>query len=177
MQFLLDKSQTFTRAGAVRIDDSIRAYVYCILGSQAQTRSNIMKSLECQQNFVDLLESHINSLFSIPESIQKYQDAISNTGVRINYAVGIGLYMIPSDLVLKVGVTQKYNNNLVIANDDAEIGINEDINLIAAQRALDLPTTEAPAPKEASSRSSNTTEIAVGISFVVFISFLAFYSK
>jgi len=61
MQFLLDKSQGFTRAGAVRIDDSIRAYIYCILGSQAQTRSNIMKSLECQQNFVDLLESHINS--------------------------------------------------------------------------------------------------------------------
>jgi len=42
---------------------------------------------------------------------------------------------------------------------------------------LDLPTTEATAPKEASSRSSSTTEIAVGISFVVFISFLAFYSK
>ena len=76
MQFLLDKSQGFTRASAVRIDDSIKAYVYCILGSQAQTRSNIMKSLECQQNFVDLLESHINSLFSIPESIHKYQDAI-----------------------------------------------------------------------------------------------------
>jgi len=90
-----------------------------------------------------LLEPHINSLLSISESIQKYQDAISNTGVRINYAVGMGLYMILSDLVLKVGVTQKYNNNVVIANDYAEIGINENINLIAAQRALDLPTTKA----------------------------------
>jgi len=85
--------------------------------------------------------------------------------------------MIPSDLLLKVGVTQKYNNNLVIANDYAEIGINEGINLIAAQRALDLATTEAPAPEEAGSRSSNTTEIAFEISFVVFIFFLAFYSK
>ena len=90
-----------------------------------------------------MLEPHINSLLSISESIQKYQDAISNTGVRINYAVGMGLYMILSDLVLKVGVTQKYNNNVVIANDYAEIGINENINLIAAQRALDLPTTKA----------------------------------
>ena len=93
MQFLLDKSQGFTRAGVVRINDSIRAYVHCILGSQAHTQSNIMKLLECQQNFVDLLESHINSLFLISESIQKYQDAISNTNVRINYAVGIGLYL------------------------------------------------------------------------------------
>jgi len=104
MQFLLDKSQGFTQVGAVRIDDIIRACVYCILNSQPKTRSNIIKSLECQQNFVDLLKSHINSLFLIPESIQKYQDAISNTGVRINYAVSIGLYMILSDLVLKVSV-------------------------------------------------------------------------
>jgi len=63
MQFILEKSRGFTRAGIIRIDDSIRAYVYCILGSQAQTRSNIMKSLECQQNFVDLLESDVKSLF------------------------------------------------------------------------------------------------------------------
>jgi len=70
-----------------------------------------MKSLECQQNFVDLLESNVKSLCSIPESIRKYQDAISNTNVRINYAVGIGWYMIPSNLVLHVGVIQKYNNS------------------------------------------------------------------
>jgi len=107
VQFILEKSLGFTRAGVIRIDDSIRAYVYCILGSQAQTRSNIMKSLECQQNFVDLLESNVKSLFSIPESIRKYQDAISNKNVRINYAVGIGLYMIPSNLVLQVGVIKQ----------------------------------------------------------------------
>ena len=75
VQFILEKSLGFTRAGVI----SIRAYVYCILGSRAQTRSNILKSLECQQNFVDLLESNVKSLFSISESIRKYQDAISNT--------------------------------------------------------------------------------------------------
>ena len=95
-----------------------------------------MKSLECQQNFVDLLESNVKSLFSIPESIRKYQDAISNTNVRINYAVGIGLYMIPSNLVLQVGVIQKYNNNLVIADDSTEIGENEDINPLDSAAAV-----------------------------------------
>ena len=67
-------------------------------------------------------------MFSNPESIRKYQDAISNTNVRINYAVGIGLYMIPSNLVLHVGVIQKYNNNIVTADDSTEIGENEDIS-------------------------------------------------
>ena len=63
VQFILEKSLGFTRAGVIRIDDSIKAYVYCILGSQTQTRSNIIKSLECQQNFVDLLESNVKVWF------------------------------------------------------------------------------------------------------------------
>jgi len=37
-QFILEKSKGLTKAGMVRIDDSIRTYVYCILGSQAQMR-------------------------------------------------------------------------------------------------------------------------------------------
>ena len=76
-QFIPSKSDGFTRSGAVRLDDSIRNYVHCILGSQAQTRSNILKSFETQQYFVDLLEQNIKSMFSIPESIDKYQDAIT----------------------------------------------------------------------------------------------------
>jgi len=32
--------------------------------------------------------------------------------------------MIPSNLVLQVGVIQKYNNNVVIADDSTEIGEN-----------------------------------------------------
>jgi len=87
VQFILKKSRVFSLypSGAIRIDDSIRTYVYCIQESQAQTRSNIMKSLECQQNFVDLLESNVKSLFSIPERIRKYPDAMSSTNVRITH--------------------------------------------------------------------------------------------
>ena len=130
-QFLLRKldSDSFTRAGIVRLDDSIREYVYCILGSQAQTRSNILTSLETQQTFVDLLEQNIKSMFSIPESIDRYQSSISKTNVRINYVIGIGLYMIPSDLVLKVGSVQKYNNNILIADKSLKIGYNAALNI------------------------------------------------
>jgi len=180
-QFILEKSKGFTRAGAVRIDDSIRTYVYCVLGSQAQTRSNIMKSFECQQNFVNLLESSVKSLFSIPESIQKYQDAISRTGVRINYAIGIGLYMISSDLNLQVGIIQKYNNNLVIANDSTKIGENEDINLpkptpnhTPVIKLDDTTITEVtPIPEQ----SNYTPEIGAGVSILVFSLFLLFSSR
>ena len=127
-QFMLEKSQGFTKAGIVRLDDSIRTYVYCILGSQAQTRSSILTSRETQQYFVDLLEQNIKSQFSIPESITKYEDSVTKTNAKIDYVIGIGLYMMPTDLVLKVGSIQKYNNNIVIAKEGIAIGHNENLN-------------------------------------------------
>src|SRR5271155_5206026 len=103
-------------------------YVYCILGSQVQTRSSILTSKETQQYFVDLLELNIKSLFSIPESITKYEESITKTNSKIDYVVGIRLYMMPTDLVLKVGSIQRYNNNIVIAREGITIGHNEKLN-------------------------------------------------
>ena len=40
--FVLDKSSGFTQAGVSRINDSIRAYVWAILGAQSQTKSSIL---------------------------------------------------------------------------------------------------------------------------------------
>ena len=42
--FVLDKSDGVTQAGVTRLDDSIRTYVWAILGSQAHTRSNILSA-------------------------------------------------------------------------------------------------------------------------------------
>jgi len=179
-QFILETSQGFTRAGAVRLDDSIRNYVHCILGSQAQTRGNILTSLETQQYFVDLLEENIKSMFSIPESIAKYQDAITMTNSRIDYVVAIGLYMIPSDIVLKVGVLVGYNNNIVITSDSMKIGQNEHINQIQIPSIpnsmnKDLPSSQNDIAKpQITSASVNPVYVGVGISFVLLILFYGF---
>jgi len=77
-QFIPETSSDFTRAGVVRLNDSIQNYVHCVLGSQAQTRSSILTSRETQQYFVNLLEETLRE-FSIPEGIAKYQDAITET--------------------------------------------------------------------------------------------------
>jgi len=127
-QFFLEMSNGFTRSGFVRLDDSIRTYSYCILGSQAQTRSNILSSAETQQNFVDLLEKNINSQFSIPESITQYQNSITSTNAKVDYVVSEGLYMIPSDLSLRVGAIHGYNNNILVAEKSLKIGHNESVN-------------------------------------------------
>jgi hypothetical protein len=146
-QFIPGKTEGFTRSGAVRIDDSIRNYVHCVLGSQGQTRSSILKSFETQQYFVDLLEQNIKSMFSIPESIDKYQDAITKTNSRIDYVIAIGLYMIPSDLVLKVGTLVGYNNNIMIATSGMKIGQNEQVNKTPVPALKQSPKSEAPTPE------------------------------
>jgi len=121
-QFIPETSSQFTRAGVVRLDDSIRNYVHCVLGSQVRTRLSILTSLETQQYFVHLLEENIKSEFSIPESIAKYQDAITKTYSKIDYVVAVGVYMIPSYLVLKSVPLAGYNNNIVIASSNMKIG-------------------------------------------------------
>jgi len=175
-QFILEKSRGFTKAGMVRIDESIRAYVYCILGSQAQTRSNILTSAETQQNFVDLLEQSIKSLFSIPESIEKYQNAISNTNCRVDFVVGTGLYMIPADMVLKVGSLEKYNNNIVIASNDMEIGQINDLNIITVPTSVHSPkdTQSFVDPHIQPQDLLNPVYIGMGASICVFLMFYIF---
>ena len=42
--FVLDKSEGFTQAGVERRNDSIHTYVWAILGAQAQTPSDIIKT-------------------------------------------------------------------------------------------------------------------------------------
>ena len=169
-QFIPEKSEGFTRAGAVRIDDSIRNYVHCVLGSQAQTRSNILKSLKTQQYFVDFLEENIKSMFSIPESIAKYQDAIAKTNARIDYAVAIGLYMIPSDLVLKVGTLVGYNNNIVIATAGMKIGQNEQINRAQVPSLRQDPKPVTPIIRN--SISVSPVHVSFGISLLVMLVFI-----
>lgn len=179
-QFIPEKSEGFTRAGAVRIDDSIRNYVHCVLGSQAQTRSNILRSLETQQYFVDLLEENIKSMFSIPESIAKYQDAITKTNSRVDYAVAIGLYMMPSDLGLKVGTLIGYNNNVVIATADMKIGQNEQVNKIQVPGLQLKVQDRVDEITEASSKNSSIISpvyLSVGISLLVLLMFYGMTSE
>ncbi len=167
-QFIPSKSDGFTRSGAVRIDDSIRNYVHCILGSQAQTRSSILKSFETQQYFVDLLEQNIKSMFSIPESIDKYQDAITKTNSRIDYVIAVGLYMIPSDLVLKVGKLVGYNNNIVVATSEMKIGKNEQVNTIQVPAIVKNPPENVQVePLPPKSVEVSPVYVSLGISVLI----------
>ena len=47
---------------------------------------------------------------------------------KVDFSVGIGIYMLPSNLNLNIGKTKGYNSKVLVSNTDMKIGSNRDIN-------------------------------------------------
>ena len=129
--FVLDKSNGFTQAGVARINDSIRTYVWSIVGVQSQARSSILgtgKAFDAQKQFLANAEDVINSEVDLPGSMERYQLVLQYARSKVDFVVGLGLYMIPSDMDLYIGTINGYNNLITIATDDLQLGHNDTIN-------------------------------------------------
>ena len=125
--FVDDFSEGFTRAGISRINDSIRVYVWAILGAQSQTRSSIIDS-DAQKQFLANVEDAIESVVDLPSSIERYRSTLRYAQSKLDFVVGRGLYMLPSNMDLHVGTINGYNNLIQIASDDMKLGFNADAN-------------------------------------------------
>ena len=115
-----------------RLNQSIEAYVYCILGAQVNARSSILgdfgSAKEAQREFLILMEDAIRQP-DISKSIQRFQLAIDEAKVRLDLAISPGTWLMPSNLVLNTQSTVGYNNNLKKANGDMKLGVNSEVNL------------------------------------------------
>jgi hypothetical protein len=122
-----DHTKGLTNSGIIRLNDSIRAYVYCLLGAQVQARQT-GSSLEAQQQFLVLVNDLIVKKQSLEESISNFEDALSKTRGKINYVIAKGLYMLPADMNLnKLGQSVKgFNDQIKIAQGFDGIGIKPD---------------------------------------------------
>ena len=184
--FILDKSEGFTHPGVERLNDSIRTYVWAILGAQAQTRTGILTlrgnttSFDAQKQFLANIEDAISSPVDLPSAISRYQDVLQYAGSEVNFAFGIGLYMAPADMLLRVGSTAGYNNEIVVATADQKLGVNSGIN-VALLPAPDstgetglvkpqIPMALAPQPDpvallqpEGQAHSDGLTALVVGV--------------
>ena len=77
-----------------RLNDSIRTYVWAILGAQAQTRSNILKTgtgFDAQKQFLADIEDAIASPVDIPSSISRYQKTLQYASTLLDFVYGIRL--------------------------------------------------------------------------------------
>ena len=99
-RWILEKS-----VGLLGILESVRAYAYLILSSQASVRPSIVgntaSALTAQSAFLNNFENVVNRRVDIREDIKRYQDTLSYASSKIDYSVGQNIYMLPSDTNLK----------------------------------------------------------------------------
>ena len=98
-QWILEASDGFTDEGLLMILESVRAYAYLILSSQASARSSIVENtasaLTAQSAFLNNFENVVNRRVDIREDIKRYQDTLSYASSKVDYSVGESIYMIP----------------------------------------------------------------------------------
>ena len=129
--FFPPKSVGLTKAGLARINQSIEAFVYCILGSQVQTRSSIIGdggiAQETQKVFLQLFESSVVER-DISKSIQRYQFALQQAKQKLDFAVAVGCWLLPSSMIINAHSVVGYNNRLQKATANMRFGLNETVN-------------------------------------------------
>ena len=139
--FVPDQTGGLTLNGLGRINRSIEAFGYCILGAQANTRSSILGTLgtarNTQTDFLVLIEDSIKTL-NVSNGPVKYQDAIQATKVRLNLAVVRGVLLLPSRMIINTESIVGYNNNLRRATDDMKLGVNNQVNQDTKKASLKL---------------------------------------
>ena len=106
-RWIFKKSDDFTDVGLYKISESIRAYAYLVLSSQASARSGIVdnaaSALTAQSAFLNNLENIVNQRVDIREYIIHYQDTLSYVSSKVNYSVGQNIHTLPSNMNLKSG--------------------------------------------------------------------------
>ena len=129
--FCPNVAEGLTQAGLSRINQSIEAFVYCVLGSQVNVRSSILgsggRAKEAQSEFLVLVEDSIRQP-DLAKSVQRYQLAVDEAKVRLNLAVCPGAWLMPASMVINTESTIGYNNQLKQAIPGMKLGVNDEVN-------------------------------------------------
>ena len=131
--WIIEKSVGFTDVGLLRISESVRACAFLILSSQASARSsiigNLASSLTAQSAFLNNFENVVNRSVNIQEDIKRYQETLSYASSKVDYSVGENLFMLPSNIELRItSGTVGYNNKILVSDGKFNLGKNDEVN-------------------------------------------------
>ena len=161
-RWIIEKSVGFTDVGLYRISESVRAYAYLILSSQASARSSIVGNtagaLTAQSAFLNNFENVVNHRVNIQEDIKRYQDTLSYASSKVDYRVGENIYMLPSDMNLNIRLgTVRYNNKILVSDGKFSLEKNKKVN------SLETPAikshTQTPATHKDLAQTTEQTAI------------------
>ena len=139
-RWIIEKSDGLTTLGIQKLSESVRDYAYLILTSQTSTRGPIVgheaRNLDAQRTFLNTFENIVNRRVNIPEDIRRFQKTLQYARSKVDYAIGEFVYMIPSDMNLRIGNVRNYNNKIMVSKPGFNLGTNLKVNLNGEQAKL-----------------------------------------
>ena len=101
------------------------------------------RNLDAQRVFLNSFENTVNRRVNIPEDIQRFQKTLQYARSKVGYVIGEFIYMLPSDMNLRIGKVKNYNNKILISSPSFKIGTNLKINLDGKKNEPDVKSKEA----------------------------------
>ena len=145
-RWIIEKSDGLTTLGLQKLSESVRDYAYLILTSQTSKRGPIVgheaRNLDAQRTFLNTFENIVNKIVNIPEDIRRFQKTLQYAGSKVDYVIGEFIYMLPSDMNLRIGKVKNYNNKILISSPSFKIGTNLKINLDGEKDKPDVKSKE-----------------------------------
>ena len=137
---IIEKSDGLTTLGLQKLSESVRDYAYLILTSQTSTRGQIVgiesRNLDAQRTFLNTFENIVNRRVNIPEDMRRFQKTLQYARSKVDYVIGEFIYMLPSDMNLRIGNFRNYNNKILISSPSFKIRTNAKINIDGEQLKL-----------------------------------------
>ena len=141
-RWIIEKSDGLTTLGLQKLSESVRDYAYLILTSQTSTRAQIIgheaRNLDAQRVFLNSFQNIVNRRVNIPEDIRRFQKTLQYARSKVDYVIGEFIYMLLSDMNLRIGKIIRYNNKILIASPSFNIGTNVKINLDGKKNEPDV---------------------------------------
>ena len=95
-----------------------------------------------------VLQAYSSRRVDFQEDIKRYQDTLSYASSKVDYSIGENIYMIPSDMELRIKTgTVGYNNKILVSDGNFSLGKNDEVNPLEtpAIKTNSLELTHAPA--------------------------------
>ena len=105
----------------------------------------------------------MNQIVDIREDIKRYQDTLSYASSKVDYSVGENIYMLTSDMNLKISLgTVGYNNKILVSDEKFSLGKNVEVNetpKVSHQSTITHGVAERPRALRAHAQKPNITHV------------------
>ena len=109
--------------------------------------SNSAPAVDAKQAFKITFKVLVKEECSIVIDIERYQGVLEHALSKVDFSVGTSIYMLPSNLNLKIGKEKGYNKKILDSNTDMKIGSSRDINKDHKRLPPDVPKIVIPAAR------------------------------